>query len=172
MDSLDLINVNKDVQSYTKPIKKTKFIICLNYFDLKLILLFTILISNLYLIYSFKSISNYKASSKSFFSKISKTDKISDEEPIIKESFIMQKEFCDNPNKYLNQEYENMITLTNFSFLNVDYQMYVYKSGDNYMSKGILRSKKYDAHEIPNICNVLELYAKKKIYKIKKISIY
>ena len=40
--------------------------------------------------------------------------------------------------------------------------MYIYKSGDNYMSNGIIRSKKYDSREIPSICNVLELYAKTK----------
>ena len=61
-----------------------------------------------------------------------------------------------------------MITLTNFSFLNVDYQMYVYKTGDNYMSDSIINSKKYDVNEIPEICAALELYAKIKNIQNKK----
>ena len=182
MDFSDLIHLNHmDKTIFEKPrikINKTvkkKGIICLNCLDLKLIILCSILISNLYIIYLLKSIFNSnQVTSKSFLHKDSKSDKIfssdknSEEERIIKESFIMQKDFCNNQNKYLNQEFENMITLTNFSFLNVDFQMYVYKSGDNYMSNGIIKSKKYDAYEIPFICNALELYANIKNIQNKK----
>ena len=79
MDSMDLIYIKKNnLKSHIKPkinsTKKTKFLNCLKYVDLKLIILCSILISNLYLIYLFKSIFNFtKISHQPFLQKLSKS---------------------------------------------------------------------------------------------------
>ena len=158
---------------YNKNQKKkstlSKYIRCLY---LKLVTLFSILISNLYLIYLSRAINNFKGIfPESFFSKNSNTDnsdKIDKAENIIKESFAIQKDFCDNTNKYLNLEYENMIKLTDFEFKNIDYKIYVYKQGDNYMSNFIIRTKGYDIQEMTNFYDVLEYYGKTKNILNKK----
>ena len=80
----------------------------------------------------------------------------------------LQKDFCDNPNKYLNQQYENMFKLTEFSFKNIDYRIYVYKEGDKYMSNYIIKSKGYDTQEMTNFYDALEKYGKEKNILNKK----
>ena len=90
---------------------------------------------------------------------------------IIKESFSFQKDFCINPNKYLNQQYENMINLTDFRFKNIEYKLYVYKEGDNHISNYIIRKKGYDDNELKNFYDALEFYQKKK-YIFNKKDIY
>ena len=117
---------------------------------------------NFYIIYLFSSI-NKKVFRKSFISKnlISQNpDKIGKSESIIQESFSIQKDFCINPNKYLNQQYENMINLTDFRFKSIDYKLYVYKEGDH-ISNSIIRKKSYDDKEMNNFYDVLEYYQKK-----------
>ena len=84
-----------------------------------------------------------KVSHQPYLQKLSKPDIENEAVNIIKESFVMQKDFCENPNKYLNQQYENLIKLTDFKFKNIDYQIYAYKEGDNYMSNFIIRTKGY-----------------------------
>ena len=188
MDSIDLIDVKKNNQKFyiqpkIKTIKKPKFLECLKCIDLKLIILCSIIISNLYIIYLIKSIINFTGisflglgsrkdnttiSPQSFLPKLSKSDKANKAESIIKESFAMQKDFCDNPNKYLNQQYENMIKLTDFIFKNIDYQIYVYKEGDNHMSNFIIRTKGYDVKEMTNFYDALENYGKTKNILNKK----
>ena len=172
MDSLDLINIKeKNIKSDIKPKKKidmkTKLLKFLEY--IKIIILCSILISNLYLIYLFNSKFNFTGISlESFLQKISQTDNLNKVESIIKESFAMQKDFCDNPNKYLNQEYENMIKLTDFKFKKIDFQIYIYKRGDNYMSNYIIRNKRYDEKEMTNFYDILEHYGKTKNILNKK----
>ena len=166
MDTIDFINLKeKNIKSYKKTkIKRNTKIKCLKflkYIDLKLIILYSILISNLYLLYLFNSKFNFAGiSPESFLQKISKSDKSDKVESIIKESFLMQKDFCNNPNKYLNQQYENMIKLTDFKFKSIDFQIYVYKEGDNYMSNFIIRTKGYDVKEMTNLYDILEYYGK------------
>jgi len=156
MDSIDLFNdkkinieYNKNQKIKTSTIKYLKY---LKYVYIKLIILFSMIISNLYLLYLSSSINNFKIPfSESFFSKKSKsddTDKVNKAESIIKESFTIQKNFCNNNIEFLNQEYDNMIKLTDFSFKNIDYKIYVYKKGDNYMSNFIIKTKGYDINEM------------------------
>ena len=168
MDSIDLFNDKKINIEFNKNQKiKTstiKYLKCLKYVYIKLIILFSMIISNLYLLYLSSSINNFKSPfSESFFSKKSKSDdsdKVNKAESIIKESFTIQKNFCNNTTEYLNQEYENMIKLTDFSFKNIDYKIYVYKKGDNYMSNFIIKTKGYDINEMTNFYDALEYYGK------------
>ena len=167
MDSLNLINAKKNlknsyIKSEIKATKKAKCFECLKCIDLKYILLFSILISNLYLIYLFK------LTSQSFLPEIIQSAELEEAETLIKDSFSIQKDFCDNPNKYLNQQYENMITLTDFKFKNIDYQIYVYKEGDNHMSNFIIKTKGYVVNEMTNFYDVLEYYGKTKNILNKK----
>ena len=53
-----------------------------------------------------------------------------------------------------------MINLTDFRFKNIDYKIYVYKEGDNYMSNSIIKTKGYDIKEMSNFYDVLEYYGK------------
>ena len=168
MNSIDLFNDKKNNIEFNKNKKiktsTTKYFKCLKNIYIKLVTLFSILISNVYLIYLSNSINNFKGLfPESFFSKKSKSndpDKINKAETIIKESFTIQQNFCDNTNKYLNQEYENMIKLTDFSFKSIDYKIYVYKKGDNYMSNFIIKTKGYDINEMTNFYDALEYYGK------------
>ena len=79
---------------------------------------------------------------------------------IIKNYIRLQNDFCNNPDKYVNQRFEHFIKLTNFSFKNVSYQMYVYKKLDNYMSNKIIRSGKYEPSHMSNILDALKYYGK------------
>ena len=169
MDSIDLIdakkanikcNKNKNVISNIKAR-------LLKYIDLKMIILYFILITNLYLIYLHKSRINYTEISPENL-KISKSDKVNNVENIIKESFELQKDFCQNQNKYFNQQYENMIKLTDFGFQNIYYKIYVYKEGDKHMSDFIIRTKGYDKKEMTNFYEALEHYGKTKNILNKK----
>ena len=81
---------------------------------------------------------------------------------ILEESIFKQNDFCDNPNKYYNLEYENMIKLTDFSFKNISYQMYVYKSNDNFMSNEIIKTRQYEPKCMSNFYDVLQYYSKVK----------
>ena len=176
MDSVNLFDKNKNNLEYHKnqavKINASGFLKSLKYIDLKLIILFSILISNLYLIYLLRHKNNFSGEFfNSSFSKILKLDyfdKAKMAESIIKESFENQKDFCENQNKYLNNQYENMINLTDFRFKNIDYKIYVYKEGDNYMSDFIIRTKGYDVKEMSNFYDALEYYGKAKNILNKK----
>ena len=164
MDSLDLFDESKMKIEYIKnqtiKANRSKFSKFTKYLDLKTIILFSILFSNLYILYSFRTINNFKKLfPERFISKNSKsenTNKVGKAESIIKESFSFQKDFCINPNKYLNQQYENMINLTDFRFKNIEYKLYVYKEGDNHISNYIIRKKGYDDNELKNFYDALE----------------
>ena len=71
-----------------------------------------------------------------------------------------QNNFCENPDKYYNHQWEDLIGLTNFSFKNISYQIYVYKKYDNYMSKGIIRSGQYESKHMSNFLEALKYYSK------------
>lgn len=81
---------------------------------------------------------------------------------IIEQSFFEQINFCNNPYSYLNQEYENIIKLTDYSFKNISYQMYIYKEKDNFMSNSIMRTKKYEPKVMSNFYDILQYYKIKK----------
>jgi len=165
MDSIDLFDERKmKIEGIKAKPTNTKTTAFSKYMDLKTIILLTVLLSNFYIIYLFRSL-NEKVFHKSFISKnlISQNpNKEGKAESIIQESFSIQKDFCINPNKYLNHQYENMIILTDFRFKSIDYKLYVYKEGDNHISNSIIRKKGYDAKEMNNFYDVLEYYQKKK----------
>jgi FkbM family methyltransferase len=79
---------------------------------------------------------------------------------IIEDYIKLQNDFCNYPDKYINQSFEQLIKLTNFSFKNVSYQMYVYKKSDNYMSNEIIRSGKYEPSHMSNFLDALKYYGK------------
>ena len=79
---------------------------------------------------------------------------------IIEEYIRLQNNFCNYPDKYVNQSFEQFIKLTNFSFKNISYQMYVYKKEDNYMSNEIIRSAKYEPFHMSNFLDALKYYGK------------
>ena len=81
---------------------------------------------------------------------------------IIEDYIRLQNNFCDYPDKYVNQNFEQLIKLTNFSFKNISYQMYVYKKKDNYMSNEIIRSGKYEPFHMSNFLDALKYYGKSK----------
>ena len=159
MDSIHLFKGDK------KSIKKNKK----HTIKIKDILLFSILFSNLfiiYLIYNLK-IEHNKVKSESLNllknnNVISRNKDNSRINNIIEQSFFEQINFCNNPYSYLNQEYENIIKLTDYSFKNISYQMYIYKEKDNFMSNSIMRTKKYEPKVMSNFYDILQYYKIKK----------
>ena len=87
---------------------------------------------------------------------------------IIQKYTFQQNDFCKNPNKYYNQQYEDLIYLTNFSFMNLSYQIYVYKKFDKYMSNGIIRRGNYEAFHMLNFLEALKYYSEKNNVKNNK----
>ena len=81
---------------------------------------------------------------------------------IVEEYIQHQNNFCKYPEKFLNQQFEQFIKLTNFSFKNISYQMYVYKNLDNYMSNEIIRTAKYEPYHMSNFLEALKYYGKSK----------
>ena len=77
------------------------------------------------------------------------------------ESYIKaQKDFCENPNKYINQNYEDNIFLSDINFKGTKFQMYIFKT-HNFLLDQI---KKYGAFEISEsnyIIEALKFYSSK-----------
>jgi len=65
---------------------------------------------------------------------------------------------CNSPNKYFNQQYEELIRLAKFSFKGLSYQMYVYKKNDNSMSNFIIQKGFYEPRHMSDILNALIFY--------------
>ena len=86
---------------------------------------------------------------------------------IIKPYIVAQNDFCENPNKYLNQKYEDEITLFDVKFDNLKYQMYVFKSA-NVIIHDLNRTGVYERDMSTNITKVLKLYGTKKNIKENK----
>ena len=161
MDSLNLISTKKEENfKFKKNYNKGKILLkCI------IILLVFIFILNIYIAYFIfdlgKKVSimnmnmNYEAN---FFNNI------------VQKYIQAQNDFCNYPNKYYNKHFEELIKLTNFSFRNISYQMYVYKNADNYMSKWIMKTAMYEPTHMSNFLDVLKYYGEKnKISKNKDI---
>ena len=77
------------------------------------------------------------------------------------ESYIKsQKDFCENPNKYINQKYEESIFLSDVNFNETKFQMYIFKSANFILNQ----FKKYGAFEIvesKNMIDALKFYSSK-----------
>lgn len=80
---------------------------------------------------------------------------------IISQYIKKQNDFCNFPNKYYNKEFENQITITNFSLYNLTYKFYIYKKNDG-ISNFIKKNGKFEAYIILNILRALKYYKKKK----------
>ena len=87
---------------------------------------------------------------------------------IIQKYTFLQNDFCKNPNKYYNKYYEDLIGLTNFSSLNLSYQIYVYQKFDKYMSNEIKRRKSYEKFHMHNFLEALRYYSEKNNIKNNK----
>ena len=179
MESNNLMSSQKKVSIFNKNDKNKKIL-------LKTILIFLVLlfISFLYIINLFlclnkkvsilnKNLELFKIQNKDNKKKIdSKNDKDElnrqnkpanynkNDNNRIEDYIRFQNDFCNYPDKFYNQEFEQFIKLTNFSFKNVSYQMYVYKKKDNYMSNEIIRSAKYEPSHMSNILEALKYYGK------------
>jgi hypothetical protein len=79
------------------------------------------------------------------------------------ESYInAQKDFCENPNIYINEKYESNIFLSDVKLNDYKFQMYIFKS-DNFI---LNEFKLYGAYEIPlsnYIIEALNFYSSKYI---------
>ena len=58
--------------------------------------------------------------------------------------------------------------MTDFSYKNINYKIYVYKEGDKYISNFIIRTKRYAYQEMENLQEVLEYYGRTKNILNKK----
>jgi FkbM family methyltransferase len=89
---------------------------------------------------------------------------------IVQKYIQAQNDFCNYPSKFYNQQFEELLTLANFSFKNISYQMYVYKNSDNFMSKEIIETANYEPIPMSNFLEVLQYYGEKnKIVKNEDI---
>ena len=155
---------------------------CISFILILLIVLFILNIYELYMLFKFKknidkifyliSYSNTDIrNDKISIGNISSMNEKRKDNPNFFEEYIKkQNDFCDNPNKYFNQNYEQLITLTNFSFQGLSYQLFVYKQYDKYMSNGIIRRGIYEPGPMSNFLEALQYYGlKRKIFNKKDI---
>ena len=142
MDSFDLLSLHAGSTSIKNLNKKVKkFTKCIT---ISLIFLF---ISNLFMIYfifilfkKVRSMNNQKRKIETDnISNINKVNISLNNNYLIEEYIKRQNDFCNHPDKFYNKEFEDLIKLTDFSFRNVSYQMYVYKHSDNFVSNDILK---------------------------------
>ena len=163
MDSLELISPQKiekfSLRKYDN--KGKKLLICIIIF---LLLLFFSNIFSLYFIFDLNKKENNIKLNYELFNSLKNNQKLSIKainENIVQEYIIRQKNFCYYPEKFYNQKFEDLIKLTNFSFRNISYQMYVYKKSDNYMSNSIIKTAKYEPTHMSNFLDALKYYAEK-----------
>ena len=150
MDSLNLISKQKTEKSSIKN-NSFKKIILFKCIIILLVLLFISNIYNTYFIFNLnKIVGTMNMNMNNEFSKNINN--------IIQEYINTQKDFCNYPNKYLNIQFEKLIKLTNFSFRNISYQMYVYNNSDNYMSNYIIKTGNYEPTPMSNFLDALHYY--------------
>jgi len=171
MDSLDLISSKKEKYFPKYKGKKLK-----KYIIISLIILIICDLSNSYFIIKLnKKVSNMSRNYElSYLSKnneiqinnknhINRFDKpfIRNDNNIIKEYIIRQKNFCNYPDKYFNKKFEELIKLTKFSFKNISYEMYTYAREKDGMSREIIKTGKYEPSHMSNFLDALKYYAEK-----------
>ena len=167
MDSLDLISLNSKRISIKNKNKERK-----NYTKCIIISLIFLFISNLFTIFfifilykKICSMNNQKGTKESDnISNINKNkvnDSYNNHNYLIEEYIKHQNNFCNYPDKFYSQEFEEIIKLTNFSFRNISYQMYVYKYIDNYMSNEILKTGQYEPYHMSHFLDILKYYGEK-----------
>ena len=166
MDSINFISINKKDNSSFFSNKNYKRYFIKIYF----LLLFFLYLSFIFFIFNLK---NYKfirnkkiyfdnktfiknKTTEEYMKNLDKINIINYNQNILQVYKEKQNNFCENPDKYYNHQWEDLIGLTNFSFKNISYQIYVYKKYDNYMSKGIIRSGQYESKHMSNFLEALK----------------
>lgn len=183
MDSLDLIS-SKSIENFSinqndkKGKKLKKCIIIVLIFLIIYDIFKTYFIFNLnkkvnkinrYYEMSYKSTRNQKNKNEiNNENHINRIDKIfiRNDNNIIEEYIKRQKNFCNYPDKFFNQKFEELIKLTKFSFRNISYEIYTYDEKVDGMSKEIIKTAKYEPMHMSNFLDALKYYSKKK--KINK----
>jgi len=163
MDSLDLISTQKK-EKFSSKKYNNKVIKLLVYFLILILLLFILNIYSIYFIFDLNKKVKIIELNYKLFNSLKSNKKISIEaanESLIQEYITRQNNFCDYPKKFYNQQFEELIKLTDFSFKNISYQMYVYKKSDNYMSNSIIRTGKYEPIPMSNFLDALKYYGEK-----------
>lgn len=72
-----------------------------------------------------------------------------------------QKDFCKNPNKYINKKYEDEIALFKAKFNEINFQIYLYNSS-NFISNEIISSGSFEYSIGKNMIEALNYYNSKK----------
>ena len=170
MDSFNLVKIeNNKESSFTQNIKGN---ISIKFFKILFIFLF---ISNIYIIFIIfhsktdlnKTISKFSNIFINNSNQIVNKKFLNNKNKIIYDeifdlSIKQQNDFCQNPNKYLNKQYEELIRLTKFSFRGLSYQMYVYSKYDDRMSGWIIKRGDYEPIQMSYIVDALKFYRKTK----------
>ena len=86
-------------------------------------------------------------------------------EQLIKE----QNNFCENENLFYNEKFEEKILKANANFLNLSFDIYVYKKKD-VVSDNIIKNKNWEADSTKNLLDALNYYSN--LHNIKKEDIY
>ena len=179
MDSLDLIS-SKNIEKFSiikkdKKGKKLKkcfiitfiFLIICDIFKTFFIFNLNKKINNINRNYKLSSLSKSNQKNKIEINNenyINRFDR--NENKIIEEYIKRQNNFCNNPDKFFNQKFEELINLTKFSFRNISFEIYTYEKRKDGMSKEIINTAKYEPMHMSNFLDALKYYAKKK--KINK----
>ena len=122
--------------------KNIKNFFCLNNYSLYKIILFILLAIN-FLIFLDSNKPNKNDSNK------------------LIESYIKaQKDFCTNETKYYKQKYENEIISHDVKFNELNYQIYIYKSG-NFLLWALQAFKAFEIPISVNMINALQFYKSK-----------
>ena len=127
-----------------------------SFFIYLIIILFCILLI-FYFLYSLKKPILPKENKTKDFKGVNEIFNDSIIEPYIKS----QKDFCENPNKYINQKYEDEIFLHDVKINELKYKMYIFKSTNFILNEFNL----YGAYEVPlsnNIIKALKFYGENK----------
>ena len=113
----------------------------------------------LYIIYLLINLRNIKENCKSIVYNSDKhLNNIDKNNDIIKPYIKSQKDFCEHPNRYKNQEYENQINLFDVKFNELRYQIYAFKS-INVMSLALKNYGYFEKLVSNNIIAALRFYA-------------
>ena len=168
MDSFNLIKIDNKKESSV--IQNIKGNISIKFFKILLISLFILNVYIIFIIFYSKNDLNKKINklsnifinnSNQIINKkiLNNKDKFIYDE-IFNLSIKQQNDFCQNPNKYFNPQYEELIKLAKFSLRGLSYQMYVYSKYDDRMSGWIIKTGKYEPKQMSYILDALKFYGK------------
>ena len=158
----NIMRVREESSLALKNIKKKqiKISFCLM-FSFIIFICFLILSSFIFL---FKRTIKQKEQDFIITSSFRKNEYKSDTDNILKPYIKAQNDFCENPNKYINQKYEDEIILFDVKLNELKYQMYVFKAA-NVIIHDLNRSGAYEIYMSTNITKALKFYGEKKNIK-------